>query len=221
MVSHVTMTPFLYPPLQLKVVTPKLELHGATDDLLAQLLPIVRAGIVSQPPYPFDDPMSLYEDNPVRERKWLQAIWRGRGTVYPESWRLYFVIMLGGKAVGMQDLIGVNFDTCQTVTSFSWLAPDARQKGLGREMRAAILHLAFEGLGAVEASSEAFFDNVASNRVSEVLGYQANGADWATRQGEKALLHRWRLSRDDWAVHRRNDIELIGVETCKPVLHIK
>jgi len=165
--------------------------------------------------------MSLYEDNPGRERKWLQAIWRGRGTVYPESWRLYFVVMLGGKAVGMQDLIGVNFDTCQTVTSFSWLAPDARQKGLGREMRAAILHLAFEGLGAVEARSEAFFDNVASNRVSEVLGYQPNGADWATRRGEKALLYRWRFSRDDWVVHRRNDIELIGVEECKPVLHVK
>ena len=221
MASLETVTTPLYPPLHLKVVTPKLELHGATDDLLAQLLPIIRAGIVPQPPYPFDDPMSLYESNPVRERKWLQAIWRGRGTVSPESWRLYFVIMLGRKAVGMQDLIGVNFDTCQIVTSFSWLAPDARQQGLGREMRAAILHLAFEGLGAAEARSEAFFDNVASNRVSEVLGYQPNGADWATRQGEKALLHRWRLSRDDWAVRRRKDIELIGVEECKPVLHIR
>jgi len=211
----------LYPPLGLKVITPKLELHGATDDLLAQLLPIVRAGVVERQPYPFDDPMSLYEDNPVRERKWLQAIWRGRGNVRPDSWRLYFVIMLGGKAVGMQDLVGVNFDTCRTVTSFSWLAPSARQQGLGREMRAAILHLAFEGFGAAEATSEAFFDNVASNRVSEITGYQPNGTDWATRRGQPAVLNRWRLGRDDWAPSRRNDIELIGVEECKPVLHIE
>jgi RimJ/RimL family protein N-acetyltransferase len=77
----------------------------------------------------------------------------------------------------MQDLIGVHFDTCQIVTSFSWLVPEARQQGLGREMRAAILHLAFKGLGAVEAHSEAFVDNEASNRVSEPLGYQPNGAD--------------------------------------------
>lgn len=210
-----------YPPLNLKVITPRLELHGATDDLLTQLLPVVRGGVAERRPYPFDDPMSLYEDNPVREWKWLQAIWRGRGTVRPDSWRLYFVVMLGGKAVGMQDLIGVEFDTFKTVASFSWLAPSARQRGLGQEMRAAILHLAFEGFGAAEATSEAFFDNVASNRVSEVLGYQPNGHDWATRRGEPAVLNRWRLGRDDWEPHRRSDIELFGVDECKPVLHIQ
>lgn len=145
--SSVAVSTDFYPPLNLKVITPRLELHGATDELLAQLLPIVRDGVVGQHPYPFDDPMSLYEDNPLRERKWLQAIWRGRGNVRPGSWRLYFVILLGGQAVGMQDLIGVDFDTCRTVTSFSWLAPSARQQGLGREMRAAVLHLAFEGFG--------------------------------------------------------------------------
>ncbi len=211
----------LYPPLDLKVITPKLELHGATDALLTQLLPIVREGVARGQPDPFDDPMSLYDDNPVRERKWLQAIWRGRGNVRPESWRLYFVVMLGEEAVGMQDLIGVNFDTFRTVTSFSWLAPGVRQRGLGREMRAAVLHLAFEGFGAAQASSEAFFDNVASNRVSGALGYQPNGQDWATRRGEPAVLNRWRLPRDVWALNRRSDIELVGVEACKPVLSLK
>ncbi|GBF07853.1 GCN5-related N-acetyltransferase [Deinococcus aerius] len=172
-------------------------------------------------PDPFDDPMSLYEDNPLRERKWLQAIWRGRGTVRPESWRLYFVVLLGGEAVGMQDLIGVNFDRFRTVTTFSWLAPGARRQGLGREMRAAILHLAFGGFGAAEATSEAFFDNEASNRVSGALGYRPDGRDWATRRGEPAVLNRWRLGREDWEVRRRSDIELIGVEECKPVLSIQ
>ncbi|AWN22144.1 GNAT family N-acetyltransferase [Deinococcus irradiatisoli] len=209
-----------YPPLDVKVITPKLELHGATDDLLMQLLPIVREGVVGRQSDPFDDPMSLYEDNPVREWKWLQAIWRGRGNVRPESWRLYFVVLLDKQAVGMQDLIGVNFDTFKTVTSFSWLAPGVRQQGLGREMRAAILHLAFEGLGAAEAGSDAFFDNVASNRVSAALGYQPNGSDWATRRGQPAMLNRWRLTRDVWTLNRRSDIELIDVEACKPLLHI-
>lgn len=211
----------LYPPLDLKVITPRLTLHGATDERLAELLPVVREGVVGPPPYPFDDPMSLYEDNPVRERRWLQAIWRGRGTVRPDAWRLYFVVLLEGRAVGMQDLIGVNFDTCRTVTSFSWLAPGARGQGLGHEMRAAILHLAFEGLGAAEAGSDAFVDNVASNRVSQALGYQPNGTDWATRRGEPVMLNRWRLRREDWALRRRSDIELVGVEACKPVLHIE
>ncbi|MFC4454284.1 GNAT family protein [Deinococcus sonorensis] len=214
------MSPPLYPPLDLQVITPRLTLYGATDDLLAQLLPIVRAGVAEGHPGLFDDPMSLYEDNPVRERKWLQAIWRGRGTVRPDAWRLYFVVMLGEQAVGMQDLIGVNFDRFRTVTSFSWLAPNVRQQGLGREMRAAILHLAFAGFGAAEASSDAFLDNVASNRVSEALGYHPNGTDWATRRGEPARVNRWRLQRNTWDKHRRSDIELIGVDACRPVLHI-
>lgn len=52
------------------------------------------------------------------------------------------------------------------------------------------------------------------------MGYQPNGSDWATRRGEPAVLNRWRLKRDDWELSRRSDIELIGVEECKAVLHI-
>lgn len=85
----------LDPPLNLQVITPRLELHGATDALLARLLPIVRAGVVERPPDSFDDPTPRYEDNPGREWKWLQAIWRGRGTVRPGAWRLGFGVMLG------------------------------------------------------------------------------------------------------------------------------
>ena len=62
----------------------------------------------------------------------------------------------------MQDLIGINFAVLGTVSTFSWLQPSFRRRGLGTEMRAAILHLAFAGLGAGEASSEAFADNDAS-----------------------------------------------------------
>jgi RimJ/RimL family protein N-acetyltransferase len=169
-------------------------------------------------PAPFDDPMSLYEDNPAREWNWMRKIWAGRAKVDAGFWRLYFVICDDGQPVGMQDLIGVDFAALGTVTSFSWLAPGVRGRGLGREARAAVLHLAFEGFGAREAGSDAFTDNHASNRVSEALGYRRNGTDWATRRGEPAELLRWRLTRDDWARRRRTDIELSGVEECRPVL---
>lgn len=164
--------------------------------------------------------MSLYEDNPWRERKWLQAIWPGCGNVRPDSRRLCLVVLLAGQAAGVQDPIGVDFDTCKTGSSFSWLAPGLRQWGLGRETRAAALHLALQGLGAQEAASEAFFDNGTSNRVFEVMGYRPNGTAWATQRGEPALLNRWRLERDAGEAGRRNDIGLIGVEECKPVLYI-
>jgi RimJ/RimL family protein N-acetyltransferase len=208
-----------YPLFDVCVSTPTLELRGATDALLDQLADVVRAGDAGADPAPYDDPMSFYEpDADLRVAKWLRSIWRGRGKVEPDSWRLYFVVVVDGHPVGMQDLIGVSFSAFRTVTSFSWLAADQRGRGLGHEMRAAILHLAFDGLGAKEASSDAFVDNHGSNAISRDLGYEPNGSDWATRRGEPALLNRWRLTRVNWEQRRRDDIQLHNIEACKTYL---
>jgi RimJ/RimL family protein N-acetyltransferase len=162
-----------YPLLDVRVSAPSLELHAATDDLLDELAELVRAGKTEADPAPYDDPMSFYETDPdLRVAKWLRAIWRRRGAVEPDAWRLYFVVMVDGRPVGEQTLLGVNFSTLGTVITFSWLSADERGRGLGHEMRAAILHLAFHGLGAKEASSDAFVDNYGSNAISHGLGYE-------------------------------------------------
>lgn len=207
-----------YPPLNVEVRTPRLTLAGASDELLERLVPLVRAGIADSEPWPFDDPSSFYADSPEREWQWLRAVWRGRGNVSPDRWRLYFAVLVDGEPAGMQDLTGTDFARFGTVSTFSWLAPGNRGQGLGREMRAAILHLAFAGLGAREAGSDAFVDNAASNRVSRSLGYEPNGTDWDTRRGEPARIQQWRLTREAWERARRDDIELTGVAECLPVL---
>jgi RimJ/RimL family protein N-acetyltransferase len=167
--------PSSYPPLNLQVRTPRLVLAGATDELLERLIPVVRAGVADAGlAPPFDDPMSLYADSPEREWRWLRAIWAGRARVEPSWWRLYFVVIVDGEPAGMQDLIGDEFAAFRTVSTFSWLGPQHRGRGTGREMRAAVLHLAFAGLAAREAASEAFTDNHASNRV--VIGRSSGGA---------------------------------------------
>ncbi|MBM7785611.1 GNAT family N-acetyltransferase [Tenggerimyces flavus] len=208
-----------YPLLEVRVSTPKLELRASTDELLDQLAEVVRAGKTHAEPAPYDDPMSFYETDPdLRVAKWLRAVWRRRGTVEPGAWRLNFAVMVDGQPVGEQSITGVDFATLGTVTTFSWLSVDLRGRGLGREMRAAILHLAFDGLGAKEAGSDAFVDNRGSNAISQGLGYEPNGYEWATRQGEPALLNRWRLTRDAWEKHRRDDIELHNLEACHALL---
>lgn len=208
-----------YPLLDVRVVTPKLELRGATDEMLDQLGDLVRCGKTLADPPPYDDPMSFYEADPdLRVANWLRAIWRRRGTVEQDAWRLYFVVMVDGRPVGEQTLTGVSFSTLGTVTTFSWLSVDHRGHGLGHEMRAAILHLAFDGLGAKEASSDAFVDNQRSNAISRGLGYEPNGSDWATRQGQPALLNRWRLTRERWDQRRRDDIRLHNTDACHALL---
>jgi RimJ/RimL family protein N-acetyltransferase len=210
-----------YPAFGVHVLTPRLELRAATDELLERLAPLVRDGKAAAHPAPYDDPISLYENDPeLRVQRWLQAIWRGRGTVGPDAWRLYFAVIVDGRPVGMQDLIGDRFSVHGTVTTFSWLSVDARGNGLGKEMREAVLHLAFEGLDAREARSDAFRDNAGSNAISRALGYRENGTDWDTRQSQPALLQRWLLTRDDWAARRRSDIELHGVAACRQLLSI-
>ena len=216
----ISVTTSSYPPLNVQVHTPRLSLLGATDELLERLVPVVRKGVVTAAPWPFDDPMSLYKDSPDREWAWLRGVWAGRAKVSDSFWRLYFVVVVDDEPAGMQDLTGTNFSAFGTVETFSWLGPDSRGRGLGKEMRQAVLHLAFEGLRARQADSGAFIDNHASNRVSQALGYQPNGLDWSTRRGDAAQISRWRLTRDAWSTGRRDDIELIGVAECLPVLGI-
>ncbi len=210
------------PLFDLTIRTPRLELRAATDELLERLVHFVTDGIVdpSRPP-PFDDPMSLYEESPSREWRWRQAIWAGRARVEPDEWwRLYFVAVVDGQPVGMQDLIGIRFRHLRSAATFSWVGRPHQGKGLGTEMRSAILHLAFAGLGAERAQSDAFEDNAASNSISRRLGYAENGTEWATRQGSPARLVRWELSRDAWMSSRRDDIELSGVDRALSVLGI-
>ena len=211
----------LSPPLDVRVVTPRLELHGATDELLERLAPLVRAGQATADPPPWDDPSSFYESDPeARVQGWLRGVWRGRGTVTPARWRLYFAVLVDGEPVGMQDVIGDEFDAFGTVETSSWIASDVRQRGVGTETRSAILNLAFDGLGAQEAHSEAAVDNAGSNGISERLGYERNGTSWATHQGKPVLGQRWKLDRATWEAGRRDDMTMTGVEACRTTLGV-
>lgn len=211
----------LYAPLNVLVSTPRLQLRAATDERLEALAPLVAAGKATADPPPWDDPSAFYESDPdERVNRWLQAVWRGRGTVRSDAWRLSFVAFVHDEPVGQQDLTGHDFNDFGTVESSSWVAAGRRGQGIGTEMRAAILHLAFEGLGAREAHSEGAVDNAGSNTVSERLGYERNGLAWATHQGKPVLGQRWRLTREDWLTGRRSDIGLTDVAKCREVLGI-
>ena len=124
------------------------------------------------------------------------------------------VVVHGGRVIGTQDAEAEDFPVARSVTTAAWLGRAWQGRGLGREMREAILHLAFEGLGAQVAYSRAWEENVAALTISRSLGYQPNGTELRARGNEAAVQVNMALERADWERRRRNDVEITGLEAC-------
>ena len=82
------------------------------------------------------------------------------------------------------------------VATGSWIGLRHQGRGIGTEMRAAVLSFAFDHLGAVRARSAAFVDNPASLRVSEKLGYRRDGTETLARRGRATEDVRLLVDRD-------------------------
>ncbi|MCU0268953.1 MAG: GNAT family N-acetyltransferase [Acidimicrobiales bacterium] len=132
-----------------------------------------------------------------------------------ERWHLPFAVWEGDRLVGTQALFAEQFPDRRVVSSGSWVARPAQGQGVGKEMRAAVLHLAFEGLGARRAESGAWSDNVPSIAVSRALGYRENGTAVAMRRGEAGVEQLFVLERSVWEATRRSDIVIEGFEPCR------
>jgi RimJ/RimL family protein N-acetyltransferase len=201
----------VWPLFDLAVQTPRLELRYATDDLLEQLTAL-SGDVIAPGTRPFDGDATFYEASPMRERRWLAGQWQARSRASPEWWCLVFAIMVDGRPVGTQEMTAGSFSALRSIDTFSWLNRGYQGRGFGKEARSAVLHLAFAGLGARRATSEAFADNAASLGVSQALGYRADGTTWALRRGEAAPMTRLVLTREEWRVRQRSDIEIRGLE---------
>jgi RimJ/RimL family protein N-acetyltransferase len=132
----------------------------------------------------------------------FQDYWRAMGTWTVGGWRLNFGVWRGDTLLGTQELEGNDFARLRTVDTASFLAPAARGAGLGKQMRRAVLALAFGPLAAECAISSAWHDNHASLGVSRALGYVDNGVERHRRAGRDGdriedLVH-LRLTRDAW-----------------------
>jgi RimJ/RimL family protein N-acetyltransferase len=172
-----------WPLRDLVLRTPRLELRPDDDEGLRELVEVARAGVHPPEYMPF---LHAWTDVDPREqgREMLQYFWSQRARVHPESWSVHFLVRHQGQVVGVQGMIGRDFGVLRSVSSGSWLGLAHQGRGFGSEMRAAVLQLAFDHLGAVEAASGAFVDNHASLRVSEKLGYRPNGTLRHVRRGE-------------------------------------
>lgn len=199
--------------LDLRVRTPRLELRPPDDGDLDALAELAGEGIHPAGEMPFSEPWTDADPAEVRRRV-LQWEWRSRADWSAENWRLNLSVWVEGRCVGSQGIQAQSFPVLRSVTSGSWLGAAHQGQGIGKEMRAAALHLAFAGLGAERAETSAFEDNAASLGVTRALGYEPNGDEVEMRLGRAARQLRSVLHRARWEQQRRDDIAIEGLEPC-------
>jgi RimJ/RimL family protein N-acetyltransferase len=203
-----------WPLFQLCVRTPRIELRYPTDDEVAEIADrSVEQGIHDPAFMPFamewtDVPA------PLQQRRSLQHHWSLRAAWEPTSWNCNFAVVVDGRIVGAQSAGADDFATLGTILTGSFLFRPEQGKGIGTEMRAAVLHLVFAGLGAHIARTSAWEDNTQSLGVTRKLGYEFEGQRRALSRGAPREMISFRLTRPTWEAHRRDDIEIEGLEPC-------
>ncbi len=205
--------PSLWPLSGLRVRTERLELRLPTEEDLAALARLAADGPHEREYRPFGPPWGQGRSPEAVGR----GPWGRWARWHPSEWSLELAVVAGGAVVGTQGIGARDFAVVREIRSGSWLGRPHQGRGLGTQMRAAALHLAFEGLGAVAALSDAFEGNPASLRVSEKLGYVPDGTDRLSRRGIPAVSRTLRLERDRWErLEARPEVELVGLEECLP-----
>jgi RimJ/RimL family protein N-acetyltransferase len=206
------------PLLGLRIRTARLELRLPSAEEIDELASVAEAGVHPRAEMPFAVPWTDGVGTPSFRADFadfhrsLRADWR------PDSWTLALGVFCDRAMIGSQGLGADAFAERREVDTGSWLGGACQGRGYGTEMRAAVLHLAFAGLGARTAWSGAFAANPASARVSEKLGYAPAGEREVAPRGVPVTEHRFRLDAATWWASDRIAVELAGLEPCLPLL---
>ena len=203
----------MWPTFGLALSTSRLVLRLPSDAELADLACLAATGVHGSDERPFLTPWA--EGTPEeRARFVLREHWFQLSSWTPENWRLGLGVFLRtGQPLGVATLRARHFRVNREVTTSSWLGLAHQAQGYGTEARTALLTLAFDHLGATDATTEVFQDNHKSQGVSRKLGYQPDGIS-RDRRGEEVLISdRLRLTADRWAANRLNvAVQVAGID---------
>lgn len=207
-----------WPFFGLRISTPIIELSYPTDETIPHIIELAKQGIHRPDFMPFSIPWSSASE-PELDRSMAQFYWKNRVDLSPASWLLPLAVMIDGEPVGVQDVGGEQFGLLGVAETGSWLAREHQGQGIGKEMRAAVLHLLFEGLGAKRAVTRSRHDNASSLAVTRALGYEANGTTIENYgDNNPVLTEHFALARETWEKTRRDDIQITGLEPCLAML---
>ncbi len=208
-----------WPLRHLVLRTPRLELRPDDDAGLLELVDVAYQGVHPPERMPFGQPWTDADPADLG-RNSMQYFWSQRVALRPDAWGVHFLVRVDGRVIGTQTLTADDFAVTREVRTGSWLGRRHQGQGYGTEMRAAVLALAFDHLGADQARSGAFTDNPASLAVSRKLGYRPDGTRTiARRPGERATESRLLVRRADFDAHRPNwTLQVEGLDACRSLL---
>jgi RimJ/RimL family protein N-acetyltransferase len=202
----------------LRLVTPRLALRLGTHEELVELGRLAERGV--HPPE--EMPFAVAWTDRITEPDFLEgfvAYHAGHLEGWsPEAWELHLLVWERGELVGTQALFAKRFAETRHVGTGSWLGRAYQRRGIGTEMRAAVLELAFRGLGARETESDWLAGNEASRRVSEKLGYIEVAVGSVSPRGTPVPAHDVRVTAEAWICPV--DVAIEGLEPCLPLFGV-
>jgi RimJ/RimL family protein N-acetyltransferase len=209
-----------WPLVGLRLTTARLELRLPTDSELSELADLAAEGMHAPGRMPF---LVSWPSLPPKERAraLVQRHWQHLAGWSEDDWSLDLAVFADGRVVGEQEISGRDFSVVREVSTFSWLGVRHHGRGIGTQMRAAAVHLAFAGLDATDAVSAAFDDNVSSLRVSEKLGYEPDGIERLAAHGRVTTTRRLRLTRARWEAAARVPVTVTGLARCRPLFGLR
>lgn len=193
-----------WPLFDLVLRTPRLELRPLRDEDLDDLVDAALSGIHGSDVHPFPARWNVGTPDEVRRRV-LQYQWQQRASASPDDWGLQLGVRFEGRVIGVQDVRASALAVRRTVDTGSWLRMDRHGRGIGTEMRAAVLMFAFDHLGATVALSGYVEGNAPSAGVSRRIGYVPNGRAPAAfgdvaHEEQRLRLDAASFVRPDWAL---------------------
>ena len=200
------LTKFPHPLTRLRLRTPRLELRLPTVFELRQLYQVAAAGIHDPSFMPFE---AAWTDD-LNEPDFLAYHAATVAAFSPESWELGLVAFHDGRPIGVQAVLAKAFAADRTVATGSWLGRPFQGQGLGTEMRAAVLRLAFAGLGAERARSGAIEGNRQSLGVSRKFAYEHTGVATVSPRGIPVTHDNLELARERFS--SSVPVEVVGLD---------
>ena len=203
------------PLLGLRVRTERLELRLPDEAELQSLVGVAEAGVHPPEEMPFQVAWTDGIGKPGFAESFTGFHLGLREAWAPEAWSLDLGVFADGEPMGCQGMRAERFIETRRVVTGSWLGQRYQGHGYGTEMRAAVLELAFAGLGADVAVSGHAEGNRQSMRVSEKLGYEAAGEGFVEPRGYPIRHFELELARDRWVASKRIPVVVEGLEPAR------